>query len=340
MDKPIIYNSRPKLNRNIKFIDAYSPALSELFKVSFPKEKNSENSKAKLGLFLKNRKIADCWIYYPKEKTLIRSLREKDYLALRTARNKNLITAAEQANFRNLNIGIAGLSVGSAILNSLAISGGPKYLRIADFDVLEITNLNRIRASYADVGKNKTQIAAEEIYKIDPFANIKTYPEGLNEKNILNFLLKPKKLSAFIDEMDDLHLKFYARQLCKKHKIPVIMATDNGDTAIIDLERFDLEPKRKLFHGLAENIDAKNLKSLSYAEWLKVANKIIGRKELTQRMKDSVSQAGKTIAGVPQLGTTAQVAGSGVSLILRRMASGQKMPSGRYRISLESAFKI
>jgi len=74
---------------------------------------------------------------------------------LRTARNKNFITAAEQKRYRNLKIGIMGMSVGSNVIWPLVASGGPKFLRIADADTIEISNLNRMLAPILEnVGKD------------------------------------------------------------------------------------------------------------------------------------------------------------------------------------------
>ncbi len=334
--KPIIYKTRPRINGKVNFVDAYTSAIPELFFIQNPKiKKGTVEAKDKLQKFLLKTKFPERWIYFQEDNILVRSLDEKNYFKLRTSRNKNLISHQEQTQFRNLSVGIAGLSVGSCILSSIVISGGPKQIKIADFDTLEITNLNRIRAKLKDIGKNKIQIAAKEIWELDPDAELGLYEHGITEQNLKEFLAGKPKLNIFIDEMDSIPLKIQSRFLCKKLKIPVIMATDNGDSVILDVERYDLEPKREIFHGLLGKINPENLKNLTYNEWLSLATKIVGGEYLTTNMQESLLQIGKKLPAVPQLGAIASVAGAATCLVLRRIASKKNMPSGRYIISLE-----
>lgn len=136
--------------------------------------------------------------------------------------------------------------------------------------------------------------------------------------------------------MDSLELKILSRFICRKNKIPVLMATDNGDNVILDVERFDLEPERKILHGfLGEDIKPEDFKISSYGQWLELANRIVDMRNLTSRMRESVSAIGKEIAAVPQLGSTASIAGAAVAYAIRKIANRQNMPSGRYFISLD-----
>lgn len=339
--KPVIYNSITKLPGKTRIVQAYKNSLKELFFIRHPKiKKQSSGAASLLQDFLKKTKIKPVWIYYPEQRIAVCTVPEKYYFELRTSRNRNLITEKEQQNFRNMSAGIAGLSVGSCVLSALVVSGGPKKIKIADFDTLEISNLNRIKARLADVGKNKIQIAAREVWDIDPFTQLNLFDKGLTENNLKKFLLGSPKLKVFIDEMDSLPLKISARFLCKKNKIPVIMATDNGDSVVLDVERFDLEPKRKIFHGLLGNISPKLLENLDYKHWLSLATKIVGPEYLTPKMQLSLLEIGKTLPAVPQLGAVASIAGASICLALRNISNNQAMPSGRYVISLEEKLTL
>lgn len=57
-------------------------------------------------------------------------------------RNKNLITYAELDRLGQLRIGVVGLGVGHAIAYTLAAQGLCGEMRLADFDDLELSNLN------------------------------------------------------------------------------------------------------------------------------------------------------------------------------------------------------
>ena len=268
------------------------------------------------------------WIYYPWQNKVVHAPAENEYFKLRTNRNRNIITVQEQKNYRETKIGVAGLSVGSAALTSLVRTGGPKVIKIADFDVVEISNLNRMHATLLDVGSNKVDVIARNIWEIDPFAQLFLWESGLNEHNTEEFLLKDPKLDIFIEEMDDITMKILVRKMCRQHKIPVLMATDMGNTIILDVERFDLEPQRPLLHGKMEQLNLQQ-------PWIEIANNILGQENIEERMRESIAQIGKTLSGVPQLGTTAALGGIALSYAVRAIANKQNMPSGRYIINLE-----
>ena len=337
--KPQFFKSQKEAPLNAQVIDIFDSALEELFFITYPKEKHHsaiQLREKKLRKFLSTHRGHDIWIYYPWKNILIHSPSEKLYFTLRTARNRNIITIKEQSNYHSIKVGIVGLSVGSAILVALVRSGGPKTIKLADFDKIEVTNLNRINANLLDVGTNKALVAAQEVWKIDPFAVLDVWQHGVNERNLKEFIARQPKLDIFIDEMDDIPLKILARVICKKHKIPVVMATDNGDSVLIDVERFDLEPQRNIFHGMIDGQPKKKYgKRLTYKQWLTLATKIVSAEYLTSRMQSSLLEIGNSIPAVPQLGTTASLAGSAISYVVRRIANGQDMPSGRYQLNLE-----
>lgn len=61
-------------------------------------------------------------------------------------------------------------------------------LRLADFDLLELTNLNRIRTGVHNLGLAKVYSVAREIAEIDPFLKVVCFPQGLSEDNLDEFL--------------------------------------------------------------------------------------------------------------------------------------------------------
>jgi len=333
---PRITKRREDLSSDVPIIENLNSALEELFFIEHPQyKKRTPDITGMVDEFIASHRDDDCFIYYPSRNRTIHTVTEELYFRLRTSRNRNIVVQDEQLKFRDLVVGIAGLSVGSAILEAIAISGGPKRIKIADFDTVEVTNLNRIRAGLPDVGLNKTHVAAENVWELDPFAELTLFDQGISRDTIDSFIAGTPRLNVFIDEMDSLDLKIIGRMICRANKIPVLMATDNGDGVILDVERFDLEPERKLFHGLIPEMDVEALKNLSFKEWLRLATQIVGPEYLTESMQDSLLQIGKTIPAVPQLGASASIAGSAMCFALRKIANGEDMPSGRYTINLE-----
>ncbi|MBI2462673.1 MAG: ThiF family adenylyltransferase [Candidatus Spechtbacteria bacterium] len=321
------------------FVDTIPTALKELCVIRNPALKSAPPTERaeKCDIFIKNNEgLPAVYVYYPWRNIVARVPSEEIYLELRTARNKNIITKEEQETYRAARVGIIGLSVGSNVINALVFSGGPKNLKIADYDVIEITNLNRLRAPVFAIGMNKTDFAAQQVWELDPFSELDLWTDGVNRQTLEKFILEPK-LDVFIDEMDSLELKLLSRIVCREHRIPVVMATDNGDNVILDVERFDEEPERPILHGLVEGVDPDKIAGLAYSEWVKVATRIVDPANLTQRMRESLSEIGKTIAAVPQLGTTATIAGSAVAYAVRKITTKQDLKSGRYIVYLDNS---
>ena len=81
-------------------------------------------------------------------------------------------------------VGVAGLGgLGSNIALSLA-RVGVKKLVLADFDVVEPSNLNRQQYFVRHIGLKKTQALKELINDVNPFVEVKTHDIFLDEKNV------------------------------------------------------------------------------------------------------------------------------------------------------------
>src|SRR3989344_3119843 len=342
--KPIVYKSRDEAPKDVEFLDTMSSSLKELFFIRNPQfKKTIQEAKEPLQECREeNKNIETVFVFYPWLNKFIHTVSEEIYFELRTARNKNIINKKEQENYRNARIGIVGLSIGSNVILILTFTGGPKFMRIADFDDIEISNLNRLREGLPQVGENKTFAAAKQVWEIDPFAELELWDKGVSKEDLKEFIIGGKnggeKLDIFIDEMDSLELKILSRFICREYKIPVLMATDNGDNIILDVERYDIESSLPILHGLIGDTKPDDFKTMNYEEWLKLATKIVGYDNLTNRMKECLKEIGKTLSGVPQLGSTASVGASAISLSIRKIANKENLPSGRYFINLDSAF--
>src|SRR3954470_11734486 len=111
------------------------------------------------------------WFYYPWRRTLVHVLPRELHRELRFDRNHYAITTQEQERLLGLTVCVAGLSVGRAVVTTLVHEGVGGELRLADFDVLDLSNLNRITGGVADVGVSKVVLAAREVAELDPYVN-------------------------------------------------------------------------------------------------------------------------------------------------------------------------
>ena len=78
-------------------------------------------------------------------------------------------------------LGLGGL--GSNVSVSLARAGVGKLI-LADFDKVDITNLNRQQYKASQLGIPKTEAIFENLKEIAPYLEIKTYEERITEDNI------------------------------------------------------------------------------------------------------------------------------------------------------------
>ena len=272
------------------------------------------------------------WVFYPWRSLLAHILPEEDYYLVRTARNRNLINSEEQEKFYNATIGIGGLSVGSSIAYALTLQGGPKHIKLADMDRLALSNTNRVLAGNESLGLLKVEMAARRIYEVNPYAEVEIFPEGLTHNTIEKFF---EGLDIVVDELDNIAVKFLIREHAKKNKIAVVMGADNGDNAVIDVERYDLDPEIPFFHGRLGDVTYDELSNLDKFGIGKTITKHIGPENITIRMQESLVEMGKTIVSWPQLGGAALVNGASVAYCVRRILNGQPIISNRALVSLD-----
>src|SRR3989344_6211803 len=280
------------------------------------------------------------WIYFPWRAALVHVLELNKHEQVRLSRNFNLILPREQRQLKNLRIAFAGLNVGNPGAICLALEGAAGLLKLADNDVLALSNLNRFRAGLPDLGINKAVLTARQIYEINPFAKLKVFPEGITDKNIEKFLLKPK-IDVLVEEMDNLPLKIKIRELARKHKTPTIMVTGNGENVIIDIERFDLEPYMPLMSGYLKQgvIDRIAGGPKSFDEKIMLARDFMGVKYLNKRLVDSFDLVGTKLAGIPQIAESSFLRGAAIAYTVRQIATKGKLPSGRYNLRLDDVVR-
>lgn len=83
-----------------------------------------------------------------------------------------------------MRVGIAGVGgIGSNIAVNLVRSGIRKFT-IADFDIVESSNLNRQFYFKDQIGEAKVIMLRENLLRIDPEVDIKVFPERLDNVNI------------------------------------------------------------------------------------------------------------------------------------------------------------
>lgn len=271
------------------------------------------------------------WIHYPWRKSLVRLLPKEEFVELRTNRNSHKITRQEQHTLSEKRIGIVGLSVGQSVALTVAMERVCGELRIADFDRVDLSNLNRLRCSISDIGTAKTTLAAREIAELDPYLKVVCFDDGLTRQNCDTFL---DGLDLVVDECDSLDVKLSIRNAARSRGLPVIMNT--SDQGMTDIERFDAEPDRPVFHGLLGDTSTDTLTNLSTEEKIPLVMKMVGLTTTSSRLRASLLEIGQSISTWPQLASDVMLGGAIVCDCARRILLGEPVSSGRFFLRLDS----
>lgn len=326
----------------LRVVDEYDSLLEELFRIDNPAlrpdhveyfDRLADYRAAHYGG--QEPVQAGGWFYYSWRNAVVHALPQPLHNRVRTNRNRDLINEDEQQALRQTTIGVAGLSVGSNVLAALTLMGQYQRLKIADADELSLSNLNRLYASVTDLSVPKTTLAARGIYERDPEADVAVFAEGLNEQNLDDFL---DGVDIVFDEIDDVAMKARLRLAARQRRLPVVMMTDCGDSGILDIERYDLNPDQALFHGRLTDAELNDLLGSrpDQDKWLQLVAKIIGLEHVPSRLLESFPKIGRELAGAPQLGTAAMVSGGIGAYVARMIALGEPLRTGKIPLVVEA----
>lgn len=322
--------------QSIKIYDTIGAQLRELIKSMSPKEtltdKDIEN---RISVHLAGTAPSHygVWVYYPWNDKIVHLLDEKEFVFMRTNRNKYKITDEEEEILATKIVGVVGLSVGQAVSVTMAMERSFGELRMADFDELEITNMNRLRTAVYNMGLKKTVQVARDIAEIDPFLKVTIYSDGLTETNMHDFFTRGGKLDLVIDECDGLDMKILLRHKAKALGIPVLM--EASDRGTVDVERFDLEPNRPILHGYIDHLDHTRIGSLTNEEKIPYIMPMLGLETISKRLRASMVEIKQTISTWPQLASAVSLGGALCADITRRIFLNKYKSSGRYFVDIE-----
>jgi hypothetical protein len=331
-----------------QLVDGWQTALPELAAIDQPRfAAGTHEARSALADYLAAARedgsieSATRYIVYPWRNTVVKLPDAEHFLRLRTARNRYLLDDDEQRAWSSALIGVAGLSVGASALAVCSLTGARRF-RLAERDTLGPTNMNRLSASICDLGLPKLLLALRRTAECDPYSEMTPFPDGYAPATATEFLggaradaghVEP--LTVLIEEMDDLAMKIDIRRRARAARIPVVMVSDHGDNAFLDVERYDIDPDYPLFHGRAGNLADLSAADLNDPHLrVRLVSAIVGG-DITPRSRFSLTQVGRTLPSWPQLGTAVTVAGALAAFAARLIACGGDIGSGRYRVDLD-----
>ncbi len=316
--------------------DTIKTQLTDLIKSDSPdRALSASEMEAEIHARLDGRlwKEFGTWVHYPWSRRLVHVLKRADFIRLRTDRNRYKITTPEQKTLAGKRVGLVGLSVGASVALALGLERSFGELRLADFDTLDLSNLNRIPFGIADLALPKCVLAARRLFELDPYLNVKVFPRGLTEETAHDFFHGGGDLDLVIDECDSLDIKIRLRNMAKRMRIPVIMET--SDRGLLDVERFDYDPDRPIFHGRVGDPDPGEFARMTSEEKIPFILGITGVETASARGKASLIEIGASIKTWPQLGSAIFHGGGAVADTSRRILLGEPIESGRFHLDFE-----
>ncbi|HEX6518761.1 MAG TPA: ThiF family adenylyltransferase [Streptosporangiaceae bacterium] len=265
------------------------------------------------------------WAWYPWSARLVHVLPREEFRLVRTDRNRGKIDRPDQRQLFGGRIGVIGLSVGNSAALTLCLEGIGGAFKLADFDTLSLSNLNRLRAGVHHLGLNKTVIAARQMYEIDPYLDIEIYPDGLTGDTMDEFFTD---IDLVVEECDTPWAKIAAREQARLRRIPVVM--EASDRGLLDIERFDIEPDRPLLHGLLGDIRSRDLTVLSAPDKVALILAMADADGISPQLAASVPRIGRTLSSWPQLASGVALGGALCAEAARRVLLGLPCGSGRF----------
>lgn len=144
------------------------------------------------------------------------------------SRNIGWTLPQEQQLLRTKKVAIAGCG-GVGCIHTLTLARlGIGRFALSDFDQFGVENFNRqVGATMQTVGRNKLDVTSEMLRSINPEVEISSFPDGISEQNVEQFL---QDADLYVDSLDffaiDARRAVFAA--CEKLGIPAITAAPLG----------------------------------------------------------------------------------------------------------------
>lgn len=233
-------------------------------------------------------------------------------------------------------VGFVGASLGSNVLASVVREMRPRAAKLADPDFLEATNLNRLqhgslrylarsraerqnpRDGFETLFVNKTELVAYENQLVDPYADWYLYQEGVTSANLDRFLLGgdgEPRLDYVVEEADDISIKIEIRKRARQHRIPVLMASDFGHRAQVQLQDYGASADAPLGFRTSDDVLlaalARCKTSGDRADLFAFVRALAGPDFELDEFADWMNQRGEQpTSSLPQSGAVAQLSGA------------------------------
>jgi len=127
-----------------------------------------------------------------------------------------------QMRLRNAKVCVVGLGgLGSPAALQLAAMG-VGHLRLVDYDVVEVSNLQRQHLyGVGFLGYPKVEVAAERLHELNPNIKIEPMPLALNADNAVDIV---DGMDVVVDGLDRMAPRYILNRACQKLRVPYVFA--------------------------------------------------------------------------------------------------------------------
>ena len=142
------------------------------------------------------------------------------------SRQMSIVTRSEQQRFKDAKITVIGCGgIGGETIEMLARMGIGELV-LVDKDAFDLSNLNRqTLASIADLGLDKSSVAAEKVRLINPYVKVTTFNEHIDQTNIDKVI---GDSNIVIDALDNVLTRVIVSRKAKEKGIPYIHGAIHG----------------------------------------------------------------------------------------------------------------
>lgn len=142
------------------------------------------------------------------------------------SRQMSIVTRSEQERFKDAKITVIGCGgIGGETIEMLARMGIGELV-LVDEDAFDLSNLNRqTLALITDLGLDKSAVAKEKVRLINPYVNVTTFNEHVDQTNIDKVI---GDSNIVIDALDNVLTRVIVSRAAKEKGIPYIHGAIHG----------------------------------------------------------------------------------------------------------------
>lgn len=161
------------------------------------------------------------------------------------SRQMGIVTKSVQERFRDAKITVIGCGGIGGATTEMLVRMGVGNLKIIDKDTFDVSNINRqLMSSFYSVGKSKVNTTYEILKSINPFVNITSFEEELNEDNVQKIV---EESDIVIDALDNLVTRIILSRYALDSGIPFVHGAIHGTMGQVSVFTKDTPTYEELF---------------------------------------------------------------------------------------------